>query len=103
EVLSDLEAGRDPSDDGHIWYHYTVGDKKTVDAAIKTAKSAQERWSALSIIERGELLRAAAKVIEESQAETIAVMMRDAGKTVAEAIPEISEAIDFANFYSFAA
>ena len=32
--------------------------------------------------------------------ETIAVMSRDAGKTVAEADPEVAEAIDFARFYA---
>lgn len=103
EIIGDIENGCDPSDEERNWYHYAVGDKKTVDIAIKTAKSAQARWSALSIAERGQLLRAAAKVMEERQCETIAVMMRDAGKTVSEAIPEISEAIDFANFYSFTA
>ena len=103
EVIGDLEAGSDPSDNERVWYHFSVGDKKIVDIAIKSAKSAQNNWSALSIEERGKLLRSAASVMEEKQAETIAVMMRDAGKTAAEAIPEISEAIDFANFYSFAA
>jgi len=103
EILSDLENGCDPSDKERIWYHYSVGDKKTVDSAIKSAKSAQARWGALTIAERGQLLRAAAKVMEERQDETIAVMMRDAGKSITEAIPEISEAVDFANFYSIAA
>jgi len=103
EILNDLETGCDPSDEERTWYHYVVGDKKTVDAAIKAAKSAQASWSELSIAERGHLLRTSAKVMEERQTETIAVMMRDAGKTLGEAIPEISEAIDFANFYSFAA
>lgn len=103
EVADKLEEGRDPSDGDRVWYHYAVGKKKLVDSAIKAAKSAQDRWSSLTIAERGQILRAAARVMEERQVETIAVMMRDAGKTVAEAVPEISEAIDFANFYSLSA
>ena len=38
--------------------------------------------------------------MEEHRSSTIAVMARDAGKTEAEADPEVSEAIDFARFYS---
>lgn len=99
----DLVEGKDPSDGERTWYHYAVGNKKLVDSAIKVAKSAQEKWSALSIEERGEILNAAAEAMDRNQAETIAVMTRDAGKTIAEAVPEISEAIDFANFYAHSA
>lgn len=38
--------------------------------------------------------------MESERAETIAIMSRDAGKTVAEADPEVSEGIDFARFYA---
>jgi RHH-type proline utilization regulon transcriptional repressor/proline dehydrogenase/delta 1-pyrroline-5-carboxylate dehydrogenase len=103
DFYDDIEGGVDPSDGERVWYHYGVGDKKLVETAIKTAKSAQTKWSSLSISERGKILRDAAKVMQDRQTETIAVMMRDAGKTAAEAIPEISEAIDFANFYSYSA
>jgi len=39
----------------------------------------------------------------DKQEGTIAIMARDAGKTVAEADPEVSEAIDFANYYALSA
>ena len=94
------EAGADPSDNGKIWYHYSVGSKKEVDLALSTAQRAQEKWAALSIDERSRILFAAADQMHKATAETIAVMARDAGKTVAEADPEVSEAIDFARFYA---
>jgi RHH-type proline utilization regulon transcriptional repressor/proline dehydrogenase/delta 1-pyrroline-5-carboxylate dehydrogenase len=97
------EEGTDPSDNGKVWYHYSVGSSKDVDKAIATAKSAQEKWSALSIDERRDILFAAAEIMHEATTETIAVMSRDAGKTVAEADPEVSEAIDFARFYAMTA
>jgi RHH-type proline utilization regulon transcriptional repressor/proline dehydrogenase/delta 1-pyrroline-5-carboxylate dehydrogenase len=94
------EDGRDPSDEGKVWYHYSVGSAKDVDNAISTAKSAQEKWSSRSIEDRARTLFAAAEVMQKATTETIAVMSRDAGKTVAEADPEVAEAIDFARFYA---
>ena len=94
------EDGRDPSDEGKVWYHYSVGSAKDVDNAISTAKRAQEKWSSLSIEDRARILSAAAEVMQKATTETIAVMSRDAGKTVAEADPEVAEAIDFARFYA---
>ena len=94
------EEGSDPSDNGKVWYHYSVGSAKDVDTAIATAKKAQEKWSALTIDERTNILFKAAEVMAKATTETIAVMSRDAGKTVAEADPEVAEAIDFARFYA---
>ena len=94
------EEGSDPSDNGKVWYHYSVGSAKDVDNAVATAKKAQEKWSALTIEERAEILFASATVMQKATTETIAVMSRDAGKTVAEADPEVAEAIDFARFYA---
>ena len=97
------EEGTDPSDDGKVWYHYSVGSIADVDNAIATAKSAQIQWSSLTIEERTTILFKAATAMQRSTPETIAVMSRDAGKTVAEADPEVAEAIDFARFYATAA
>jgi len=43
------------------------------------------------------------QIAHSEMEESIAIMSRDAGKTVAEADPEISEAIDFANYYALSA
>ena len=77
------EEGTDPSDNGKVWYHYSVGSAHDVDTAIATAKKAQEKWSGLSIEERTTILFKAAEVMAKATTETIAVMSRDAGKTVA--------------------
>jgi RHH-type proline utilization regulon transcriptional repressor/proline dehydrogenase/delta 1-pyrroline-5-carboxylate dehydrogenase len=96
----ELEEGTDPSDNAKVWYHYSVGSKKDVDTAICTAKDAQKNWSGLSIQERRDILLKAAGVMAQATTQTIAVLSRDAGKTVAESDPEVAEAIDFARFYA---
>ena len=97
------EEGSDPSDNGKVWYHYSVGSAKDVDTAIAAALKAQDKWSTLTIDERKEILFNAAEIMQKATTETIAVMSRDAGKTVAEADPEVAEAIDFARFYAMTA
>jgi len=91
-------AGTDPSADGQEWYTYSVIDKALVDLAIKTAETSS--WPAKSAAERREILERVADLMSAQRSSTIAIMTRDAGKTVAEADPEISEAIDFARFYA---
>ncbi len=100
KFTSSEEEGADPSDNNKVWYHYCVGDTKDVDTAIQSAKSAQAGWNKLTVTERATILFKAAAVMQSNMATTIAIMARDAGKTVAEADPEVSEAIDFARFYA---
>jgi RHH-type proline utilization regulon transcriptional repressor/proline dehydrogenase/delta 1-pyrroline-5-carboxylate dehydrogenase len=102
-TTSDFENGTDPSENSSVWYLYNVGTKENVDTAVQTSKTALTSWSAKSIEERKEILFRVADVMHNQTAQTIAVMSRDAGKTVAEADPEISEAIDFARFYATSA
>ena len=94
------EEGTDPSDNNKVWYHYCVGDTKDVDIAIRAAQTAQVEWDELTLAGRTKILLKAADVMHLETATTMAMMARDAGKTVAEAAPEVSEAIDFARFYA---
>lgn len=95
-----FEDGRDPSDNGAVWYRYAVATNEQVDIAVTSARAALTEWGARSISDRRAILHRAAQVMEDHRATTIAVMARDAGKTVSEADPEVSEGIDFARFYS---
>ena len=71
-----------------------------IDAVVATAVNAATGWSARSFAERREVLLAVADVMATDRFATIARMAAEAGKTVAEADPEISEGIDFARYYA---
>ncbi len=90
--------GTDPSDDGIQWYSYSIIDQLHVDQAITIAEKSS--WPQKSADERRTILLGVADYMSTQRARSIAVMTRDAGKTVAEADPEVSEAIDFARFYA---
>lgn len=100
---SEIETGVDPSTDGSVWYDYCVAGVPEIDNAIETSQDAMATWSALGARERGEILERAALTMAASRAKIIAVMSRDAGKTFAEADPEVSEGIDFARYYALSA
>ncbi len=95
-----FEDGHDPSDHGRTWYRYRVARVEEIDEALEFASSGFATWHRYSLEERQTILRRAADVMAARRAATIAVMARDAGKTVAEADPEVSEAVDFARFYA---
>ena len=102
-VTSDSVEGTDPGDNARAWYRYSVADVARVDRAVAVAKSAVSAWEGLGAEGRRKLLFAAANRMRDERLNTIAVMMLDSGKTVAEADPEVSEAIDFARFYAMSA
>jgi RHH-type proline utilization regulon transcriptional repressor/proline dehydrogenase/delta 1-pyrroline-5-carboxylate dehydrogenase len=95
-----FEVGHDPSDHGQTWYRYRVARVDEIDEALEFASSGFATWHRLSVEDRQTILRRAADLMAERRAATIAVMARDGGKTVAEADPEVSEAVDFARFYA---
>ena len=99
-VGEQFEKGRDPSYGGAQWYRYGVATVEEIGSAVSSAHFAARGWAQLSCEDRRVILDRVADVMERRRAVTIAVMARDAGKTVAEADPEVSEAIDFARYYA---
>ena len=74
-----------------------------IDAVVATAVGSQPSWSHRPAVERSDVLREIARVMQDERADTLALMADEAGKTVREGDPEVSEAIDFARYYSAAA
>ena len=68
---------------------------KVVDKSLAAATDWAKDWKL-----RQQLLFEAANALEGSRDELIAVMMAEAGKTIAEADVEVSEAVDFARYYA---
>jgi RHH-type transcriptional regulator, proline utilization regulon repressor / proline dehydrogenase / delta 1-pyrroline-5-carboxylate dehydrogenase len=92
--------GKDPSRKSQVVYEYTEAGEAEVYAALDVAVAAQPGWNALGIEGRKKILQQVARVFSEQRGETIGCMMLDAGKAILEGDVEVSEAIDFANYYS---
>jgi RHH-type transcriptional regulator, proline utilization regulon repressor / proline dehydrogenase / delta 1-pyrroline-5-carboxylate dehydrogenase len=92
--------GWDPSRPGKPLYTYTLAGEKEIDAALNSAKQAQKDWSTLSATHRASLLIGAAHLFRQSRKELIQAMIADGGKIIFEADHEVSEAIDFLEYYA---
>ncbi|MFI2754595.1 proline dehydrogenase family protein [Cellulomonas sp. P22] len=77
-----------------------VGTTSDVDTAVQRAVGAASGWASTTPADRARLLRRAALHLEEARGDLVATMVAEAGKTVAEADPEVSEAVDFARYYA---
>lgn len=91
--------GEDPSRSNHVLYTYTLGEWEEVDKALACAKAHEAKWSQTSVEERCRLISQVAQRMREKRGDLIGVMMADGSKTILEADPEVSEAIDFAEYY----
>jgi RHH-type transcriptional regulator, proline utilization regulon repressor / proline dehydrogenase / delta 1-pyrroline-5-carboxylate dehydrogenase len=78
--------------------HYQTTDLSSVDQLFNQAKVAQTAWADKPL--KGKLLRQIADLYERDTPELLALLAREAGKTLADAINEIREAVDFLRYYA---
>ncbi|MCW9032719.1 MAG: bifunctional proline dehydrogenase/L-glutamate gamma-semialdehyde dehydrogenase PutA [Rhodospirillales bacterium] len=70
------------------------------DEDVKQALDNATNWSSASAINRAEILNRAADLYEENFGEFLAILSREAGKTPADGIAELREAVDFLRYYA---
>jgi RHH-type proline utilization regulon transcriptional repressor/proline dehydrogenase/delta 1-pyrroline-5-carboxylate dehydrogenase len=73
---------------------------EAVDDAVARSVAAQQTWAAVPVAARAQALHAIGRRLEGARFDLIAAEVHEAGKTVAEADPEVTEAIDFAHYYA---
>ncbi|QDT60822.1 Bifunctional protein PutA [Stieleria bergensis] len=93
------EEATDPSRPETVVCRFAVADQSQVQQAVQAARKTQPQWAATDIQHRQGLLRQTAQNLRLRRGDLLGAMVADAGKTVAQADPEISEAIDFCEFY----
>lgn len=71
-----------------------------LDQLIEDTRRHSRSWGTLSGRQRGEVLRQVGQYLEDGRGDLIEVMASEAGKTLDQADPEVSEAVDFANYYA---
>jgi len=68
--------------------------------ALDAAEDAAARWSAETVEKRAEILEAISDAYERHAAELFAIASREAGKTLADGVAEVREAVDFLRYYA---
>ena len=90
----------DPTDRRRVIGDYVAADAATVEKALEKAAAAQDHWHLLPVSNRAAMLEFAADKLEARRAEFIALCVREAGKTLPDAMAEIREAADFLRYYA---
>ncbi|THG32566.1 aldehyde dehydrogenase family protein [Glaciibacter flavus] len=75
-------------------------DAADLDTLVRTVSAAGRRWGERTGGERAAILHRAGLALAANRDRLIEVSASETGKTIAEADPEISEAIDFAHYYA---
>jgi RHH-type proline utilization regulon transcriptional repressor/proline dehydrogenase/delta 1-pyrroline-5-carboxylate dehydrogenase len=74
-----------------------------IAAAFEAAEAAQPDWNAAGGGARADCLERAADLLETRRADFIALLVREAGKTLPDAVAEVREAADFCRYYALGA
>jgi RHH-type transcriptional regulator, proline utilization regulon repressor / proline dehydrogenase / delta 1-pyrroline-5-carboxylate dehydrogenase len=90
----------DPSRPGTITAIYNQADESQIKLAVDCASGDPSGWGAMDHAERYRILRNVAQELRVARGDLIGAAIADAGKTILESDPEISEAIDFVEFYA---
>ena len=89
-----------PFDPRHIVGEVRDATPASVDAAARAASAAQRRWDALGGTARARLLDRSADLFEAHRESFYSLCIREAGKTLPDAVLEVREAVDFLRFYA---
>ncbi len=73
---------------------------EAVEEALCSASAASYAWGERPVTERAALLRSVADLLERQQAQLISLLIRESGRTVADALAEVRESIDFCRYYA---
>ncbi len=93
-------AVRDPADRRRVVGHVEDADATGVREAAKVASAARAAWAATPAEQRAEPLERAADLFEAHRAELMTLAVHEAGKTIADAVAEVREAVDLLNYYA---
>jgi RHH-type proline utilization regulon transcriptional repressor/proline dehydrogenase/delta 1-pyrroline-5-carboxylate dehydrogenase len=89
----------DPSRPGVVLAHFREATEADVDLAVACARHDDDGWRAMTVDQRSAILGAVAQELRKARGDLIGAAVANGGKTIMEADPEVSEAIDFVEFY----
>ncbi len=96
----EVRACLDPSRPGVVVGRYRQASDQDIEAAIACAKADEDGWRSSTHAGRADVLRRVAHEIRCARAELMGAALADGGKTLTESDPEVSEAVDFVEFYT---
>ena len=94
-----LRDCQDPSRPGAVVGRYRQATDADVARAVECAAADPDGWRSMPVAQRFELLGRVAQELRVARGDLMGAALADGGKTLMESDPEVSEAIDFLEFY----
>jgi len=90
---------RNPADTRETVAEYAQGGAADAAAAIAAAQAAFPKWAAQTPVARGRILSKASQILETRKGALAELLVREEGKTLAEATGEVQRAVDIFRFH----
>jgi RHH-type transcriptional regulator, proline utilization regulon repressor / proline dehydrogenase / delta 1-pyrroline-5-carboxylate dehydrogenase len=100
ELAGEPHAARNPADTSRVVGSVGWADANRARAALDAASEFQPEWSATPAARRADCLRAAANLYESATAELVARCVAETGRTIANSLAEVREAVDLLRYYA---
>jgi RHH-type proline utilization regulon transcriptional repressor/proline dehydrogenase/delta 1-pyrroline-5-carboxylate dehydrogenase len=101
---TDLEgatrSARDPGHRARTIGTITDAGAEQVERALARAAAAAPDWDAMPAHERAAILERVGDLFEARLAELVALIVREGGRTIPDAVSEVREAVDFCRYYA---
>jgi RHH-type proline utilization regulon transcriptional repressor/proline dehydrogenase/delta 1-pyrroline-5-carboxylate dehydrogenase len=94
---------RDPSRPGTVVARYRHASREDIERALSVARQDPSGWRGWDEARRGRVLARVAHELRVARGDLIGAALADGGKLVSESDPEVSEAIDFVEYYAASA
>ncbi|MDE2302395.1 MAG: bifunctional proline dehydrogenase/L-glutamate gamma-semialdehyde dehydrogenase PutA [Sphingomonadales bacterium] len=91
---------RNPADRDDIIGTIRIADVAAIAEAMARARAAQPGWAATPVAARARCLERAADALQKAMPDLLGLIVREAGKSLPNAIAEVREAIDFLRYYA---
>ena len=98
EEAGPLRAITDPGDRRRIVGNVAEASASQIERALSVAAHAALRWDRTPAVERARCLDRAADLLQERMAEFIALIVREGGRIIPDAVSEVREAIDHCRY-----
>ncbi|MCA7015227.1 trifunctional transcriptional regulator/proline dehydrogenase/L-glutamate gamma-semialdehyde dehydrogenase [Dickeya dadantii] len=106
EEVEENDAGGDsrpvvnPAEPRDVVGYVREAQPQHIALALEQTVSAGDIWFATPATERAAILSRAADLLENRQQHLLGLLVREAGKTLANAVAEVREAVDFLRYYA---
>jgi RHH-type proline utilization regulon transcriptional repressor/proline dehydrogenase/delta 1-pyrroline-5-carboxylate dehydrogenase len=100
---TNAQAVTNPYDRSQVLGHVSEASTQDIDNAANAAAKAQIAWDRAGGSRRAPVLRAMADALEADMDRLVALLSREAGKTLNDGVAEVREAADFCRYYAMLA